>query len=256
VRGQNWIKERTCPLVPLLVEGGRAKVNQSNGVKRGWGVRCRICHITEIVRDWRRMNMPGRIWVALNSRTLLIVALFMGVVACASADTTWSLNATFSDKLTAVGTFTTSGGSSSVAPTFTSWDVTFTGGPGKDDFVDSPTKDGVIGEALLPNIYIGYGGAPTGTVAELEFAHDPGYSPYVDIYLKSALTPSGGTVTLIGGYDCPGCGLLDTGTLVDGTVTETSGSTGTALPEPSAISLLGTVSGILAIVIFRRRKRA
>jgi hypothetical protein len=41
--------------------------------------------------------------------------------------------------------------------------------------------------------------------------------------------------------------------LIDATVTDITHAQG-ALPEPSAIALLGTISGILGFVIFRRRK--
>jgi len=207
-----------------------------------------------------RMKIQKRIGAVLISRMLPIAGLLIGFAACASADTTWTLNATFTGPHSApdetvTGTFTTSGGSSTVAPTFISWDVSFTG---PNTFVDSSTTKAttVIGENLNP--WIGYGGGLTGynNETELSFAVDPGFSPYVDIYLNAALT-NGGTVNVIGGYDCPGCGTLQSGTLVSGTLIATT-TTEAAVPEPSAMALLGANFGILGIVgiaIFRRHSQ-
>jgi hypothetical protein len=119
--------------------------------------------------------------------------------------------------------------------------------------VDSSTTAAttLIGESLHP--WIGYGGGPSGYTGETElyFAVNPGFSPYVDIYLDAPLT-DGGTVQVIGGYDCPGCGTLGRGTLINGTLTHTA--TEAAVPEPSAIALLGANFGILGIAFLRRRK--
>ena len=162
------------------------------------------------------MKMQKRVGAAFISRTLPVAALLIGFAACASADTTWTVNATFTGphsaaNETATGTFTTRGGSSSVAPAFLSWDVSFTG---PNTFADSSATPAttVIGENLNP--WIGDGGGPSGypKETELSFAVNPGFSPYVDVYLDAPLT-DGGAVHVIGGYDCPGCGTLQRGTL-------------------------------------------
>jgi hypothetical protein len=200
--------------------------------------------------------MQKRAGAAFISRTLPIAGLLIGFAACASADTTWTVTGTFTGPHSApnemmTGTFTTRGGSGSMAPAFISWDVSFTG---PNTFVDSSTTRAttVIGENLNP--WIGAGGGPSGhpNEAELSFAVNPGFDPYVDLYLDAPLT-EGGTVHIIGGYDCPGCGTLEVGTITDGSIISTS--TIAAVPEPSAIALLSANFGLIGLAIFRCRRR-
>ncbi len=174
---------------------------------------------------------------------LLLLALFVGFATCASADVVWNLNATFADGLTATGTFTTTGGSSSVNPTFVSWDVTFAGGTLAHDFVDSSTT--APPGAILTEIP---GGAPepAGTVEELGFANEPGFDPYVDFYLSTYITDAGGSMTMVGAQSCDGtCYGLNP---------DHPHTLASQTPEPSAIVLFGTVTCILGAA-FRRRKR-
>lgn len=183
-----------------------------------------------------------------GSRVLAITALLIAFTTIASADITWTLNATFTDGMTATGTFTTQGGSSSVAPTFDAWNISFAGGTLTHNFVDSNTTvpPGAIGAQFPPN-----GSWPAATLETLFFAHQPGFDPYVDFYLATVLTDAGGTMTFVGrGADaCDGtCFSLD--------ATKTNSLVGVAVPEPSAVVLLTTVIGILGATTFRRRKRA
>lgn len=71
----------------------------------------------------------------------------------------------------------------------------------------------------------------------------------VGIFLSGALATSG-PLALSG---TSGFEFAQNVSFVDATVTDTS-YTGGALPEPSAVALLGMVSSILGFVIFRRRK--
>ncbi len=178
-------------------------------------------------------------------RSLWIGALLIGLGTCASADTDWTLNATFTDGLTATGTFVTTGGSSSVAPTFVSWDITFAGGTLAHDFVDSSSNapPGAIAVEFPPNA-----SWPTGTLEELGFANEPGFDPYVDFFLSSYLTDAGGSMTFKGADSCDGtCYGLN--------VDQPHTLVGTAVPEPSAVIFLGTVVGILGATTLRRRKQ-
>jgi len=183
-----------------------------------------------------------------TSRLLVVAALLIGCAACASADSVyavWTLDATFTDGLTAVGTFTTSGGSSSVSPSFVSWDVTFSGGTLEHDFIDSSSTapPGAILTEFPPN-----SSWPTGTDELLGFASEPGFTPYVDFFLGSVLTNAGGTMTLLGADSCDGtCYVLDA--QADNTLT------GITVPEPSAIVFLGTLLSILGAMASRRRRR-
>jgi len=182
------------------------------------------------------------------SRSLVIVALFSGFAACASADpiyAVWTLDATFTDGMTATGTFATRGGSSSVAPTFISWDITFAHGTLAHDFVDSSSTlpPGAILTQFPPNV-----SWPTGTAELLGFAHQPGFDPYVDVFLGTVLTNAGGKMTLDGAASCDGtCYSLDPG--------KSNTLAGVTVPEPSALIFLGTVVGILGATTFRRRKQ-
>jgi len=179
----------------------------------------------------------------LFAGTLMVLALLVGFATCASADVIWNINATFTDGLTAVGTFTTSGGSGSTGPTFDSWDVTFSGGTLAHDFVDTNTS--APPGAILTEIP---GGAPepVGTVEELGFAKEPGFDPNVDFYLGTYITDAGGTMDLLGAFSCDGtCYVLSP---------DSTNTLASATPEPSAIVLLGTVACIMGAA-FRRRKR-
>jgi hypothetical protein len=121
----------------------------------------------------------------VNREALTIRALFLArtltfaasLVLCSSAfaDIEWTLNATFADGMTATGTFLTSGGSASAAPTFVAWDVIFAGGTLSHDFVDSNLTHpaGAILVEFPPNAYW-----PTSTAEELGFANEPGFAPY------------------------------------------------------------------------------
>jgi len=80
--------------------------------------------------------------------------------------------------------------------------------------------------------------------------YSAGWSKYVDLYLTSLLTTAGGVVSISSGYDCPGCGVLLTGSGHDPTVD------GVPLPEPTPILLLGIGLGCLGISLRRNLLRA
>jgi len=179
------------------------------------------------------------------ARALTVLTLLIGFGSCASAGILWTLNATFSDGLTATGTFTTTGGSSSTNPTFVSWNVTFAGGTLAHDFVDSSatSPQGAI-FTQIP----GFPGTNPAQLEELGFGNEPGFDPYVDFYLGSYLTDAGGTMALWGAFSCDGtCYGLAANPQVPNSLSAA------AVPEPSAIILLGTFACILGTA-FRRRK--
>ncbi len=134
---------------------------------------------------------------------------------------------------TAVGTFVTSGGSSSSSPTFVSWNVVFSGGTLAHDFTDSSSTSPQ--GAILAQIP---GGTPepVGTVEELGFANEPGFDPYVDFYLGTYLTNGGGPMTILGAQSCDGtCYGLNT----------RDSNSVVILPEPSAVLFPSTILGLV-----------
>ena len=178
----------------------------------------------------------------LTSKALALSVLLLGFVGYASADTTWTLDATFTDGLTANGSFVTDS-----SLDFLSWDVTFAGGTLAHDFVDSSSSlpPGAIG-VQTPGFP-----AFTGQVQVLYFANQPGFDPYVDFYLGDLLTPAGGSISLVGGYSCDGtCYLLDS------TATNTLVGTSSASPVPEPTSLLLMGSGLLGLAKMRMKKKA
>ncbi|MGO9272181.1 MAG: hypothetical protein ACLQOO_18450 [Terriglobia bacterium] len=72
------------------------------------------------------------------------------------------------------------------------------------------------------------------------------WSEYVDLYLNSPLTSSGGVISIGSGFDCRGCGVLLTSEGHDPRVD------GVPLPEPSPRLLL--VIGLVPLAISLRRK--
>jgi hypothetical protein len=182
-------------------------------------------------------------------RTLTFAVSFF-LCSSAFADVEWTLNATFTDGMTATGTFLTSGGSASTDPTFISWDVVFAGGTASHDFVDSnlTNPSGAIGVEFPPNPWW-----PTSTSEELGLAHDPGYAPYDDFYLGGILTDAGGTISLIGAYSCGGS---DTCYSLAGT---DNSLVGVNVPEPPVAESLACMACSLAfglIVVRSRRLKA
>jgi hypothetical protein len=189
--------------------------------------------------------------MSMISKALPIAMLVVGCGGVLSADpTTWTLNATFTEGssptlfLIATGTFQTTGGSGSVAPVFDSWNIDVTGMPTAHEFTDSNTTSppGAIAVEFPPNA-----SWPSQTAEELTLANEPGFSPYIDLFLKAPLTSSGGSITLLGGYSCDGtCGTLDV---------DISRLTGSSTPEPVSVALLATIAVILGVVAYRRRDR-
>jgi len=73
------------------------------------------------------------------------------------------------------------------------------------------------------------------------------FSKYVDLYLASSLTSSGGTIAIASGFDCPGCGTL----LINSTFTPSvTGVTEAA--EPSTLPFLAV--GLILMGLVARRK--
>lgn len=154
------------------------------------------------------------------SLLVAIVAVGLGFATCASAQTSWTLtDVTFNDGNTASGTFTLNASLNLV-----SFSLSVTGPDTARDFTAN-----VFDTAVLPT--------------KVGFALDPGFTPYVDLVLATALTNAGGTIAISSGVDCPGCGTVEPGAELIGIT-----------PEPASMVLFGT--GLLvAGLVMRRRIR-
>jgi hypothetical protein len=154
------------------------------------------------------------------AKTMAILVFLIGGCTCAMADTeiTWTLNNVhFSDGDQITGWIETNTSVTSVI----AYSIDITG----------PVSFSVGEIAYLPS---DIGLAP------------PGWAEYVDLYLASAMTSAGGTISITGGYDCPGCGTL---------ITADNPTVTGVLPEPAVILLLGIGLGSLGIGL-RRKLRA
>jgi hypothetical protein len=170
---------------------------------------------------------------------LAALAVLAAGVTVANADTMWNVDATFtypSNKTTNLLT-----GTIELDPSFNivTYDLTVTGNNTQADDTYTP------GDSFrtLPE-----------DTTHFDF-YDPGTNQYITLYLNSPVTNSGGSIELLAGNDgansnstvvCPGCGVLDSGTM----------STTAPVPEPFSLALLATVVGMVGIAGLRRRKAA
>ncbi|MGP0072189.1 MAG: PEP-CTERM sorting domain-containing protein [Bryobacteraceae bacterium] len=158
-------------------------------------------------------------------------ALLLGSGVCAMADTLWTLDDVFfNNGNEATGWFITDPTSTIIE----SFDITVSGADSADAFT----------AANMPDTYL------ANTPPEIGIANSD-WSEYVDVYLASPLTSAGGTIDLTGGYDCPGCGVLN----VDSDFRpRVIGSAVT--PEPSTVPFLGAGLALLALAARRKLTRA
>jgi len=165
------------------------------------------------------------------SRAMMVLGLVTASCMCATAqEIQWTLeDIQFSNGNTATGSFVTDYAAPSWAPNGPKvWSI--------ESF----------------SIVVRGGGAFSFTAANMSSDYLPGtigfanadWSDYVDLYLATPLTPSGGEISITSGFDCPGCGVLLTG---DGPKVD-----GVLLPEPSPRLLL--VIGLVPLAISLRRK--
>ena len=157
---------------------------------------------------------------------LAIAAVVLGFATCASAQTTWTLeDVTFNDGNTAVGSFSLNAAlTSSTLISLTVSGSTTTAGEARDFTANTIAV------------------TPAGSPTQVDFAYDPGFNPYLDLYFATPLTNAGGVVQLSVGYDCISglCGSLVTGELIGVT------------PEPGSMLLFGT--GLLGAGFVMRRR--
>jgi hypothetical protein len=167
---------------------------------------------------------------------IFAVASFAAALAgSASASTVWDLDATFSYNQTAntaTGTITLDSSLHLV-----SWDITVTGTNTAADNVYTSADS----FAIFPDL------------THLDF-YDSSTNQYINLYLASPFTNSGGDITLLAGNNgqnsnstvvCAGCGVLVSGQLSDPPA---------ATPEPSSVALFATGAGILGIAVMMRKR--
>jgi len=158
-----------------------------------------------------------------------LAGLALALSTHASANTIWNVNASFLyNSLTnqATGSFT-------LGPSLNlvTWDLVITGTNTQADNTYTP-GDSI---ALFPNL------------THLDF-YDSGTGQYVDLYLASPLSTSGGTINLLAGDSgsdsnstvvCGGCGILVSGNL------SAANQGQSTVPEPSSIAL--SIAGLFLI---------
>ena len=199
----------------MSLNGGERTCSSTGSTKRDFVGLTRYC---------RRETLDHLVKATMKNTTKLlsVAGLAFAFATCASADITWTLNdVTFSDGNSAVGFFITD----NAVDTIESFSIQVEGPDTGRDFTAT-----TMSSAYLPSV-IG---------AFLE----PTY--YTDLYLVSPMTSAGGTIALKQGYDCPGCGVLASGTV-------TGAPLGT-VPEPRFGALL--VIGLAGLAFFARRKSA
>jgi hypothetical protein len=160
----------------------------------------------------------------MRAKLLVTALVFAGFAMSASAspswEVTWFLNdVTFSNGDMATGYFTTNNSITSI-----------------DAIAVVITGPNAFPVTQMPLTYLAYVPSEVG-IANTDF------SDYIDLYLASSLTGTGGIIPITSGVDCPGCG-----TLIVNSDTELIG----IAPEPKSLLLFG--SGLLLLGgVFRKR---
>jgi hypothetical protein len=147
---------------------------------------------------------------------ITVTGLALGFATCASAQVTWTFSdVTFNNGAAVTGSFVTNSTVTSVL----SFDIGITG-PGSftAELVDS---------AYLPG--------------EVGIASDSSFDQYIDLYLSSSMTGAGGIIPIGSGYECPGCGVLNTAATDTTHDPELIGTT----PEPATVGLMLLGLGLL-----------
>jgi hypothetical protein len=146
-------------------------------------------------------------------KLLAAALLFLGFATCAWANTIWTVNASFiypsaGTTNTATGTFTLDSSLNVVT-----WNITVAGTNVQADNTFTPANSSLI--------------TATFDTTHVDF-YDASTNQYVDLYLASPLSNTGGTITLLAGDDgasknstvvCPGCGVLVHGTIKSSVLT-------------------------------------
>ena len=167
------------------------------------------------------------------SRTAIVIGLLIGSCVGATAqEIQWTLDdIDFSNGNTATGSFVTDYAAPSWAPNGPEvWSIV-----SFSIMVSGPDTASAFTATNMSSAYL---------PGEIGFAN-ANWSEYVDLSLISPLTTSGGTISIISGYDCPGCGTL----LTNGDGPEVVGA---LVPEASPRLLL--VVGLIALAIGMRLK--
>jgi PEP-CTERM motif len=175
------------------------------------------------------------------ARFAFAATLLVGCTMFAKADTVvWTLSdVVFNDGATVSGWFETD--STDVNNYINEFDLSVTGGT-------DPSLDFTIMSSDSNPQEFDY--AALGGV--IGFGQQPGFSPFVALFVDGTLSATGGTYSLTDGFLCPGCATL----VSDGHSPSVAGVLGgdppSPTPEPSQLPLLGlAVVGVGAMV---RRK--
>jgi len=174
------------------------------------------------------------------SRFALSATLLVGCTMFAKADTVlWTLSGVvFSDGATVSGWFETD--STNINNYIDEFDLTVANASNSALDMHITTADGLqeFDYAALPG--------------EISFGKDPGYSPYVDLYVNGSLSATGGTYSLTGGYLCPGCATLDVNSDHHPSINGVLG--GSPTPEPATLPVLA--AAFVGVMVLARRKFA